>query len=205
MAIAALLFPLQQLCASVAGTSNTELIPDHLFGADYLLTIYQDYARTDPTGIWLSTDGTVLSVTDYTVDEGSDWYLTYPGDIITTLTTAGAGFPILIHGSPLVTNSIPVANGDIYLGVNTGRFGPPFPPRDVYGWVHLQNDNGTLTMVDNAVAYGESGIIVGTTLAVDEPLTLALVLAGAVVVCTRRSVHSATERIRRTAARALCR
>ena len=65
--------------------------------------------------------------------------------------------------------------------VNTGNvYGEGWPPRNVFGWVELNNLNNNLTMITNAVSY-DSGIIVGTTQPVPEPNTVVLFIIGLVI------------------------
>jgi hypothetical protein len=145
--------------------------------ADYALTVFQSEA-SGSTEMLFDVSGSEISFTNTTVDEGSDWYLTSYRDMFTLASIDAGEFPYIVVDTDtgFDHNVLTVGSGDFYLGVATDAEIGRFKPRDVFGWVHLQNDNGTLTMLDNAVAYGEGGIIIGTTQAVPEPNALALLL-----------------------------
>lgn len=165
--------------SSLVGLTNIELAPISYLGANYCLTIFQNEEATDPTSIWIDASGDTLSIVAYNVDEGSDWYLTSYGDSFNQSTITAGEFPVFLRETPAAEmHDITVGYGDFYLSVVTGQMqlDKPFPPRDVYGWVHLQNTGGSLSMIDNAVAYNESGIIVG----VPEPSSGTLFLGGLV-------------------------
>jgi len=91
----------------------------------------------------------------------------------------------------------PIGNGDFYLGVATSDLlNFPFT-RNIFGWIHIYDDNGILSAGENAVSYHNQGIIVGTSneIPAPEPSTIAMAgLAAAVLVACRwrfnlRKVH----------------
>jgi hypothetical protein len=148
--------------------------------SDYVLAVFKQ-ETTNPTTMWFDVSGGMLSWANINVDEASDWYLTSYGDAFTQATIQAGDFPIFVRATDtgFESNDLDVGLGDFYLGVNTGygsRIGLP-APRDVYGWVHLQNSGGTLSMLGNAVAYDEGGIVIGTTQAIPEPPSAALFLS----------------------------
>jgi hypothetical protein len=162
--------------------------------SDYALAVFKE-ATTNPTTMWFDVSGGTLSWANINLDEASDWYLTSYGDAFTQAAIQGGDFPIFVRATDtgFDSNDLDVGFGDFYLGVNTGygsRIGLP-TPRDVYGWVHLQNSGGTLSMLGNAVAYDEGGIIIGTTQDIPEPGATGL------LVCAATVAPAATARLRR--------
>jgi hypothetical protein len=161
----------------------------------YALTTFQSSASGSTT-MWFNVSGETFSWVDSNVDEGSDWYLTSFDDQFTGATIQNDDFSVFFRATDTgyETHDRNVGYGDFYLGVATSaEIGRAFP-RDVFGWVHLQNDNGTLTMLGNAVAYDEGGIIIGTTQAVPEPNGLPLLffasLSFAVLTRRRRGIEA---------------
>ena len=169
--------------------------------ADYTLGVYQDEAATNDTGILINVSGETLSFVNTTIDDGSDWYLTSFGNEFMASTIESGAFPFLVRSisTGWETHDLAVGFGDFYLGVNTGvlvgpRPDPDFSPRELFGWVHLQNSGGTLTMLGNAMSYGEPGLVIGTTQVVPEPGIFGLALAGLVLAGLRRCRSDATRR-----------
>jgi hypothetical protein len=80
------------------------------------------------------------------------------------------------QGQGSTTNVINLSTGDFFLGVHTGNDGNY---RNIFGWVKLNYDGSSLTYIDSAVAYNETGILVGANTAVPEPATYALLFGGA--------------------------
>jgi hypothetical protein len=183
--------------AEAAVVSDTNIILSSGGGnADYALSVFKQ-ETTNPTTMWFNLSGSTISFVTTNVDEGSDWYLASYGDPFTTETVHNGAFPVFVRDTStgFDYNDLDVGGGDFYLGVNTGygaRLGMP-TPRDVFGWVHLQNTNGTLTMLGNAVAYDEGGIVIGTTQTVPEPSPLPLLFLASLSfgILTRR--HRGTE------------
>lgn len=191
------------LSAAVVPDMNVLLAPTMLDNAGEALTsltVYQDTAGTDPTTIWFNVDweSSMLSLEfeDSNLDEGSDWYfgleagqaftegVVASGSLMTFVAASGAGF----ETNPLlITDQME----GFFLLVNTGQSGVGIQedlPRDIYGWVQLaieQVDGGVeLVLLDNAVAYGEGGIVVGENIAIPEPkfpLLLGVVFLGGIV------------------------
>lgn len=82
--------------------------------------------------------------------------------------------------------------GEFYLAIYSGypNYGNPEDPYfqdPLYGWALLNNDGKSVSLVDSALGYGADGIIVGTTVMVPEPGTLALwgLGAGLLTMCIR--------------------
>ena len=136
------------------------------------------------------------------LDEGSDWYVTNPGDLFTRDSIDAGQFnflPIQIE-SAIPGGSLDVEVGEsFFLGVNTGRsddffsgFGDPVVSFDAirqhFGWGEfLINQNGELQILDSAVAYDLGGIVIGTSTAIPEPSSGLLMLAGTAFPFLRRS------------------
>lgn len=178
----------QTLASIVVHDTNIVLNEATFFGANYSLTVYQDAAGTDPTTVWLRLNGSTLSYITTNVDEGSDWYGAQFGQPFNTGSINANLFPLLVRGTPsgFEFNDLNV-DGRFFLGVNTGNSdgewsGPGLPPRNVFGWVELQNVGGTLTMLDNAVSYDGAGIVIG----VPEPGAALSLLVGVGWVAGRR-------------------
>jgi hypothetical protein len=186
------------LCAALAQSAsavvvtgiNIDLSDGSFAGADYALTVYQDESATDPTSIFFDVTNSTLSIVTYNVDEASDWFLTSLTDEFSETTVGNNNFPILIQHTPsFQTNDLNTGFEDFYLGVNTGNdLGSGFPPRNIYGWAKLRNIDGSLTLLENAVSYQGTGIIVGTTQVVPEPSASVLIggLFAAFAVMNRR-------------------
>ncbi len=160
---------------------NISFTRDTLFNSSDYMAIIQQNQTGDETGVFFDYDGTDLVVTDYYLDEGEDLYLVNEGDEFSKETIQNGGFPFLRIVFNPVKPPVTVGSGDFYLGVNTGDFdGPDGPERDVYGWLHIGNVDGELVQLGDAMAYGGTGIIVGTTVGIiPEPSTIILLLTGA--------------------------
>lgn len=150
--------------------------------SDYTLNVFQDPSATDITGMSFDFSGQTLSFVNETADEGSDWYLVSQSDDFTQASIQSAAFPLFARATSTgyESHDLTISSADFYLGVNTGSgfISVATPRRNIYGWVHLENDNGTLTMLGNAIAYDEQGIIVGTTQAIPEPATGLVLILG---------------------------
>lgn len=155
---------------------NTAIWVDQTPGGDYTGS-FLDYNAAAGT----------LSFRTLNVDEGSELFLVRSGDALTQTTQ---GSFLSLYG----TYNTPVQVGqDFYLGAGT-RSGsdPGFSWADhawtSYGWAHFQVDGqGQLSIVDSAMAFRESGIVVGTLTAVPEPSTYALMGLGLLgLACLRR-------------------
>ncbi|SHK21281.1 PEP-CTERM protein-sorting domain-containing protein [Rubritalea squalenifaciens DSM 18772] len=171
-------FTTQVLPATVVSGTNIALAGS---GPQYALAIYQDSAATDITEIIFTVSGSQLSFDFANLDSGSDWYLVSNLDTFTNATIEADTFQTFARIENLVYESFVIdpGFGPFYLGVATTHTDTMYtgdPPRDVFGWVQLTNAGGNLSIGANAVAYEESGIIIGTTDTIPEPSTLLLVL-----------------------------
>ena len=163
---------------TVVVNDNIEFVPESFVGANHRGSI-QQVAAGDVTSVWFDYDGNNLTAVTWNIDEESDWYVVDPGDPFGFSTLASGRFtPIFTVDNP--RPPVFVGSNEFYLGVSTtstngeGITEPYCSPNDflcrnVFGWVRLRNVFGQLEMVENAVAYGSLGIIVGTTDLVPEP------------------------------------
>ena len=140
-----------------------------------------------------------LLLNNTALDEGSDWFVTNPGDLFTRDSIEAGQFNFLPITEP-ASGSLDVEVGEsFFLGVNTGSsedffsgvggFGVPFDSiRQHFGWGEfLINQNGELQILDSAVAYDLGGIVIGTSTAIPEPSSGLLMLAGTAFPFLRRS------------------
>ena len=130
------------------------------------------------------------------VDEGSDWFAADPGDLLTRDTIDSGQFNTLIDSAQMGALTVDV-DQSFFLGVNTGVDPINFSPlRQHFGWGEfLINQNGELQILDSAVAYDQVGIVVGENVAVPEPSSGLLMLAGAAFLFLRRSRCSGIHRL----------
>jgi hypothetical protein len=133
------------------------------------------------TGAIFAFTGSTFAAVEWTLDEESDWYLADSGDVFSATTIAANQFPIIFTTDD-PRGPVAIPSGDFYLGMSTSNeldsesYGEN--GRNVFGWLELDNTGTELIPVDNAVAYGDQGIIVGTTTpVVPEPASAALLLA----------------------------
>jgi hypothetical protein len=123
--------------------------------------------------------GTLRFVT-LALDEGSELFLVKPGDLLSNH-TAGTLLPSLFAFDAPSVN----VGHDFYLGVGTRSYSDPGYPSvgnhswTSFGWSHLQlNQQGRLDILGSAMAFQESGIVVGTLQAVPEPSTWTMACMG---------------------------
>jgi hypothetical protein len=122
------------------------------------------------------------------VDEGSVWYLVEPGDVFTEATIMAGKFLSITGGFgslPDGNNAIPLPGEEFYLGVATAEDNEYDTP-NIFGWLKLGlTQSLELVMLDNAVSYASKGIIIGTSTAIPEPSSIAL-LVGSIAACILR-------------------
>lgn len=112
-------------------------------------------------------DYSTLTYTSTTVDINPGYFLVSYGDEFTAATIAGDQFqPFLVSDVNQWYSSTPidVPFGDFYLGVALDN-NIDFEYTE-FGWIHLSNSASGLSMISSAMAYGEIGIVIGTTEAV---------------------------------------
>lgn len=148
---------------------------------------YSLHFGSRPADIIVSSDAyrSGLAWITQTLDVTTAFKLSAPGEVITQTTFA--------NGVPPSQNPFsPETGNDFYLAgmVVSGILEPgqpllpatdaiPYPHEQRFGWAHVHiGQFGQASVVDSAMAYGEGGIIVGTTQAVPEPATGALSLVG---------------------------
>jgi hypothetical protein len=145
------------------------------------IIVQQDAGGTDSTGFGIRYDSATISPASGQLDEGVDVYLVRPGELFNAANIQSGQFEPLISFRAQIHPPVVIGSGDIYLGLNTGlgfQFtgigSEHFPNRNAFGWMHLRPVNGALTMVQNVMSYDSRGIIVGTTMLVPEPATIAI-------------------------------
>jgi hypothetical protein len=178
------------ICASTAqayvtqGDTTLDFVGPTPIGANYEM-----HVGTRPASIMFNYDANhQLRFVATTADAETLMVVAHAGDVITESTLLSSS----VWGNTWFSSAYgnhPVTGTDFYVA---GMFdevvvgaGQPTPPGGSslsfrrFGWTHLVADaSGTLTVADSAMAYGELGIIVGTTQAVPEPSSLALMLLG---------------------------
>ena len=197
--VAILVLFLMLLVSSASGqiVEDTNITVDASPGL-FNLTVFQSPesgANRDDTSVFGSVTvagpTAMLLFEGIVLDEGSDWFAVNQGDLFTRDTIDSGQFNTLIDGLQADALTIEV-DQSFFLGVNTGSGlvdSIDFQPnRQHFGWGEfLIDQNGELQLLDNAVAYDQGGIVVGTSVAVPEPSTGLLMLAAAAVLFLRRS------------------
>ena len=149
------------------------------------MIFFQDEAATDTSEMSFRTSEGAFTYIEVAVDSGSEWFFASYGDIFTADTIANGDFqeftPSMFSAGAIGYNP---GFDDFYLGLNTGTSDFPGSPyhRNIFGWVHLQNINGEIVMLDNAMSYGAEGIVVGTLSEVPVPPALPLFLSALTLV-----------------------
>jgi len=168
----------------------------------FVLTVLQspEFDTTSVLGeVTVSGPTATLLFNSIALDEGSDWFVTNPGDLFTrdSIDAGQFNFLPIQYESAIPGGSLDVEVGEsFFLGVNTGSsddfFSGDSVPFDVirqhFGWGEfLINQNGELQILDSAVAYDLGGIVIGTSTAIPEPSSGLLMLAGIAFPFLRRS------------------
>ena len=178
--------------ATVVSNTQVTVAPVNKVGANYDMNVIQvPPPETDYTEAWFAVTSSTIRAQTWNLDEGSDWYVVNSGDQFGPVTIAANAFTpilqVLLFPTPQPVVTLP--QGEVYLGINTGTTFQSSKVRNVFGWLHLNHSGSTLTVIDSAMAYGEPGIIIGSTSPVPEPsFALGLVACSGLIVCRRRSV-----------------
>lgn len=184
-------FTASDLWAGLTVDWNVQFDTNHYGGGANEMRVSSHEDQSDDTAVYfdasqIASAGT-LAISDFMTDEGSDWYLCSYGDILSIDSIESDLFDTILQHEPYVSESVHIGiYGDFFLGFTTSEMGLE---RDVFGWVHMQNDNGELSMLQNAVVYGSEGIVIGTFQAVPEPITWVLMLCGGGVMFMRHRKH----------------
>jgi hypothetical protein len=175
------------MLAGYAGVAQAAVVADSQFRVQsdvstpstYMFTVEQAFAFSDYTSIWVAKldqqSTSTLAPISWNLDIEADYYLVRPGDEFTLANVSAGLFQPLFTTDHPYELAIPLT-GDFYLGVATTgpvpfdspRMTPYNPVRNVWGWAHFSNGPTGLSLLGSAMAYGESGIVVGTLTAVPE-------------------------------------
>lgn len=154
---------------------------------DHSLAVSQNTSNTDTTAIFFNLGQGTLTYVNSLTDEASDWYVVQEDDSFNAANITSNQFTTFVRhpqGQSPITNVINISVGDFFLGVHTGdgvSSGNNDGFRNIFGWVKLNYDGSNLTYLDSAVAYNETGILVGANIAVPEPAAYALLFGGVVL------------------------
>jgi hypothetical protein len=165
------------------------------FNGSSSLSLYQNTAHTNSYGVRTTYDAQAgtLSLSVPTLGAPASLFLVTPGQVIgqdNWRSLSSNALPVLVPPSLVVGK-------DFYLGTATiALTDPEFDwatvdtTRTSFGWAHFQAQaDGSLKLLDSAMAFREPGIKVGTLQAVPEPGTWALMglgLVGMAAVSRRR-------------------
>jgi hypothetical protein len=146
---------------------------------------YNLHFGSRPASLYVNFDGGAMNYVLQTADVGAQLKLATIGEAITAQSFANGVSP----AQQAFGNT--AAGRDFYLAgmVDTALLDPGEPStfsstwggqHDLrFGWAHIAvSANGKATVLASAMAYGEPGIVVGSTQAVPEPGTFALMGAG---------------------------
>ena len=140
--------------------------------------VIQNPTNVDYTGFILRFQGASQFRFDPFVDEGVRTFLVALNDPISLQPISAGIYPELTNPNDYVFND----GVSFYLGFYTGPSWTQFPPTDpieyadpLFGWAELVNNQGTIELLDSALAYKAQGIFAGTrNLVVPEPGTMGL-------------------------------
>lgn len=172
------------------GVSYTGL---NIFGA-YEIRVLQNPSNGNYTGFWLAPQGMTQPINTFSfdryLDEGVRVFLVSANQPISLQGILANNYTELTYPNSYVFDS----GIAFYVGLYTGE---TFPQNGVYddplfGWARLLNDQGTILMLDSALAYKAGGIYVGTQnlIPIPEPGTIGLLALGALLLVWRlRQTH----------------
>jgi len=144
----------------------------------YQLTVIQALNR-DFTSMWFKAvddkvhKRTTLEMTTHNLDESADFYLVTNGAQFSSAAIQANEFTLwdrsLIYSGTPPTIQVGRPLSDFYLGINTGVASSPddwSQTRSVYGWAHFQNTASGIVLLESKMAYGASGITIGSSNAI---------------------------------------
>jgi hypothetical protein len=142
---------------------------------------YDLHFGSRPAAIFLDYHDGQFTHWSQTADGNALIVLAHPGDLVTSATIQDASAWRAFYNNPAIGTDFYIAGmtqtGLSDVGEPSAGNGNPLVTR--FGWAHIGlNPAGTFTVLDSAMAYGERGIVVGTTQAIPEPSTLAMMLLG---------------------------
>lgn len=186
--------------AATAFSTQAAISPGHweVWGSNTGIQfgLYQDQADTDITFLYADVETTVLNPTTawrrvtgstFSLDSAADLYLVQPGQLLTNALLESRTYPAIVGPTNATPHTgqpdhqpwpsfIAADNQELWIGarIRSGNIGDQ--PWTGFGWAHLRfEDNGSITLLGSAMAYGESSLVVG---AVPEPGAWALMCAG---------------------------
>lgn len=165
-------------------------VTEYSFGGWPAFRVLQN-PNSDYTAFYFIPQGGNNFVFNSFVDEGVRVFLVNANDPVSSQAIQANSYPELIQSGIYA-----IPNGaDFYVGLYTGynpwvivNGSPVYTgiyTDPMFGWAELFNNNGTLQLVDGALAYGSQGIYAGTTTIIPEPGTLSVFGLGALLLGLR--------------------
>ncbi|HEX8325082.1 MAG TPA: hypothetical protein VF595_14350 [Tepidisphaeraceae bacterium] len=165
-------------------------------GSNYAIGVAQalEHSMVDITTTWFllatpipaNASAFRFQAVNHNVDEASDWYLAPAGAHFTPSNIAANQFTPLVVENTFYPSVRMINDTTYYLAFDTGLL--PEPTRgEVLGWLQVRYTTGMLTLLSSGVAYGEPGIVIGSTTVVPEPAGLLALAAVALLGRRQRS------------------
>lgn len=149
--------------AAIVENDHVFLAKDGSFGENYYrFDIFEGPQTSDFTSLRFEYSNGMILNPSVTVDEGSDWYVVSTGANFNSASIAEGLFPVLVN--TVESNNITLSSKDFFLAFNTGISDVGLESRGIFGWVHLSDINGELTLEKTAITYDDGGIVINTPL-----------------------------------------